>query len=92
MAEDGVLADTKLIAEPWDAVRLYQGAVPFRSALERWNGQFATTFALLARDLRLSGTMAMRIGGSPTCKGEQPPAEAFVNFLTGHDGFTLTIW
>ena len=36
IAEDGVLADTKLIAEPWDAAGLYQvGAVPVRPAVER---------------------------------------------------------
>ena len=36
IAEDGVLADTKLIAEPWDAAGLYQvGHVPVRPAVER---------------------------------------------------------
>ena len=36
IVEDGILADTKLIAEPWDAAGLYQvGRFPFG---RRWSG------------------------------------------------------
>ena len=41
IAEDGVLADTKLIAEPWDAAGLYQvGEFPSAGAGREWNGQY----------------------------------------------------
>ena len=41
IAEDGVLADTKLIAEPWDAAGLYQvGGFPFGRRWSEWNGRY----------------------------------------------------
>jgi isoamylase len=41
IAEDGVLADTKLIAEPWDAGGLYQvGGFPFGRRWSEWNGRY----------------------------------------------------
>ena len=41
IAEDGVLADTKLIAEPWDAAGLYQvGRFPFGRRWSEWNGRY----------------------------------------------------
>src|SRR5579884_3247691 len=39
IAEDGLLAATKLIAEPWDAAGLYQvGGFPFGARWSEWNG------------------------------------------------------
>ncbi len=41
IAKDGVLADTKLIAEPWDAVGLYQvGQFPYGQRWSEWNGRY----------------------------------------------------
>ena len=41
IAEEGVLADTKLIAEPWDAAGLYQvGTFPFGRRWSEWNGLY----------------------------------------------------
>lgn len=44
IAEDGVLAGSKLIAEPWDAEGLYQvGNFPFGRRWSEWNGQYRDT-------------------------------------------------
>src|SRR5207249_3836904 len=41
IAEDGVLTDTKLIAEPWDAVGLYQvGQFPYGRRWSEWNARY----------------------------------------------------
>ncbi|MFO0846149.1 MAG: hypothetical protein U0797_27860 [Gemmataceae bacterium] len=41
IAQDGVLADTKLIAEPWDAAGLYQvGGFASGGRWSEWNGQY----------------------------------------------------
>ena len=41
IADDSVLADTKLIAEPWDAAGLYQvGQFPFGLRWSEWNGRY----------------------------------------------------
>jgi isoamylase len=85
------LADTKIIAEAWDAAGLYQiGYFPgFRWA--EWNGRFRDDVRRFVRgDPGLVGTVASRIGGSsdiyqPT--GHLPINS--VNFVTCHDGFTL---
>jgi glycogen operon protein len=92
IAEDGVLADTKLIAEPWDAVGLYQvGAFPYGRRWSEWNGKFRDDVRRFWRgEPGLTGRLASRLCGSadlyqPT--GRLPRHS--INFLTCHDGFTL---
>ena len=92
IAEDGVLADTKLIAEPWDAAGLYQvGGFPFGRRWGEWNGKYRD-------DVRefwtgrpgLAGALAGRLCGSADLyqwDGRLPRHS--VNFVTCHDGFTL---
>jgi isoamylase len=92
IAEDGVLADTKLIAEPWDAAGLYQvGKFPFGQRWSEWNGKYRDDVRRFWRgDLGLSGTIATRLSGSSDLyeqSGRRPRHS--VNFLTCHDGFTL---
>jgi len=86
------LADTRLIAEAWDAAGHYQvGNWPgFRWA--EWNGRYRDT---LRRFLRgeggLLGEVATRIAGSSdlyALAGKGPGNS--VNFITCHDGFTLS--
>ena len=86
------LADTRLIAEAWDAGGYYQvGNWPgFRWA--EWNGRYRDT---LRRFLRgeggLLGEVATRIAGSSdlyALAGKAPGNS--VNFITCHDGFTLS--
>jgi glycogen operon protein len=92
IAEDGVLADTKLIAEPWDAAGLYQvGLFPYGRRWSEWNGRFRDDVRRFWRgEPGLTGTLATRICGSADLyeeSGRQPRHS--VNFVTCHDGFTL---
>ena len=84
-------AETKLIAEAWDAGGLYQiGSFPgYRWA--EWNGKYRDAVrGFIKGDKGLVGEIAARISGSadlyqPT--GHTP--ENSINFITCHDGFTL---
>ena len=88
---DDVLAETKVIAEAWDAAGLYQvGHFPgFRWA--EWNGVYRDTLRkFVAGEAGLVGDLADRITGSPSLyqsNGHLPINS--VNFITAHDGFTL---
>ena len=92
ITEDGVLADAKLIAEPWDAGGLYQvGRFPFGRRWSEWNGQYRDDVRKFWKgDLGMTGALATRICGSSDLyqwSGRLPRHS--VNFLTAHDGFTL---
>jgi glycogen operon protein len=92
MAEDGVLADTKLIAEPWDAAGLYQvGGFPFGRRWSEWNGRYRDDVRRFWRgDGGFVGPIASRLCGSADLyqqSGRLPRHS--VNFVTCHDGFTL---
>jgi glycogen operon protein len=92
IAEDGVLADTKLIAEPWDAAGLYQvGRFPFGRRWSEWNGQYRDDVRRFWRsDPGYNGLLATRLCGSADLyepSGRQPRHS--INFVTCHDGFTL---
>jgi len=91
------LADTKVIAEAWDAAGLYQvGYFPgYRWA--EWNGRYRDTIRRFVRGDRgyidgktMVGRVADVIAGSASIfesSGELPINS--VNFITTHDGFTL---
>ena len=92
IAEEGVLTDTKLIAEPWDAAGLYQvGRFPMGRRWSEWNGQFRDDVRRFWRgDPGMAGLFATRLCGSADLyedTGRQPKHS--VNFITCHDGFTL---
>ena len=92
ITEDGVLADTKLIAEPWDAGGLYQvGRFPFGRRWSEWNGKYRDDVRRFWRgDPGFSATLASRVCGSSDVyqwNGRLPRHS--VNFVTSHDGFTL---
>jgi glycogen operon protein len=85
------LAGTKLIAEAWDAAGLYRvGTFPGDNWRE-WNGRFRDDVrSFLRGDDNSVGTFADRVLGSPQIYGHKArEAEASVNFVTCHDGFTL---
>jgi isoamylase len=88
---DNELADTKIIAEAWDAGGLYQvGYFPgYRWA--EWNGRFRDDIRRFVKgDMGLIGKVAARISGSADiyqADGELPINS--INFITAHDGFTL---
>ena len=90
LAYDPLLANTKLIAEAWDAGGLYQvGSFPAYGRWAEWNGRFRDDVRRFVKgDAGLVGAMAARIQGSPDIYRERGP-RASVNFITAHDGFTL---
>jgi glycogen operon protein len=92
IVEDGVLADTKLIAEPWDAAGLYQvGHFPYGRRWSEWNGRFRDDVRRFWRgEAGLAATLATRVCGSADlyqASGRLPRHS--INFVTCHDGFTL---
>jgi len=85
------LADTKVIAEAWDAAGLYEvGHFPGYRWTE-WNGKFRDDVRRYVRgDPGLVGDVAARIAGSPDLYqwNEHLPINS-LNFVTAHDGFTM---
>ena len=92
LAHDPVLAQTKLIAEAWDAAGLYQvGSFPAWGRWAEWNGQFRDDIRKFVKgDPGMVSTLATRLVGSPDLysANSREPWHS-VNFVTCHDGFTL---
>ena len=78
IAEDGVLADTKLIAEPWDAAGLYQvGRFPFGRRWSEWNGHYRDDVRRFWRgEPGMAGDLATRLCGSADLYEASRPAAA----------------
>lgn len=85
------LADTKIIAEPWDAGGLYQLGAISGSKWREWNGQFRDDVRSFMRsDPAMVKKFVLRLLGSPDIYNEHMvDAQKSVNFITCHDGFTL---
>ena len=90
LANDALLARTKLIAEAWDAGGLYQvGSFPDYGRWAEWNGRYRDDLRRFVKgDAGLLGDIAARLQGSPDMYGGRGPC-ASINFITAHDGFTL---
>ena len=88
---DPALAGTKLIAEAWDAAGLYQVGSFVGDSWKEWNGRFRDDVRSFFRgEEGLVTQVADRLLGSPEIYGhKEREAEASVNFVTCHDGFTL---
>jgi glycogen operon protein len=89
---DEELADTKLIAEAWDAAGLYQiGHFPGDRWAE-WNGRYRDDVRRFVRgDPGIVGAIASRLGGSADIYQERSGSPLnSINFVTCHDGFTLS--
>ncbi len=87
----GRLANTKVIAEAWDAGGLYQvGSFP-GARWAQWNGRFRDDVRDFIRGTPgRVGAVASRMCGSADIY--QPSAElptTSINFITAHDGFTM---
>lgn len=92
LAQDSLLAHTKLIAEAWDAAGLYQvGHFYPGKRWSEWNGHFRDIVRRFINGTpHLKGRFATALcgsqdlygwgGRSPTCS---------INFVTAHDGFSL---
>ena len=88
---DPALANTKLIAEAWDAAGLYQVGSFIGDSWREWNGRFRDDVRSFFRSDEGSVLpLADRLLGSPQIYGhKEREAEQSVNFVTCHDGFTL---
>ncbi len=85
------LADTKVIAEPWDAAGLYQvGNFPGERWSE-WDGQYRDSIRRFVKgDPGIVGVVASRIAGSADLyQGTGRLPSNSINYITSHDGFTL---
>ena len=92
LAFDPILAKCKLIAEAWDAGGLYQvGSFPAFGRWAEWNGKYRDGIRkFLKGEENMVGDIAQRIQGSPDLYAwEGRGANASINFITCHDGFTL---
>ncbi len=93
IAANPVLADTKLIAEAWDAAGLYQvGTFPNWGRWAEWNGRFRDDVRRFVRgEPGMVTSLALRLTGSSDLYEDDGRAPYHsVNLITSHDGFTLS--
>ncbi len=90
LANDPVLGKTKLIAEAWDAGGLYQvGSFPAWGRWAEWNGKYRDCVRKFVKSGAECGPeLLYRLQGSCDLYGNRS-ADASINFITCHDGFTL---
>ncbi len=89
--QDPVLADVKLIAEPWDVGTGGYQVGNFPLLWSEWNGRYRDTVRDFWRGAdQTLGEFAYRFTGSADLyqtNGRSPYAS--INFITAHDGFSL---
>ncbi len=91
IGEDPLLADTKIIAEAWDAAGAYQVGSFASLRWAEWNGRYRDDVRRFWRgDHNLIGPLATRLAGSSDLyqHGGRRPYHS-INFITSHDGFPL---
>jgi glycogen operon protein len=92
IAEDPILRDVKIIAEAWDAGGAYQVGSFSTTRWTEWNGRFRDDVRRFwVGDSGMLGLFASRICGSSDLyqsSGKGPASS--LNFITCHDGFTLS--
>ena len=87
---DDALADTKVIAEAWDAAGLYQVGHFSGDRWAEWNAQYRDDIRRFVKgDPGVTGRVASRLCGSPDIYQDGQTPENSINFITVHDGFTL---
>ncbi len=88
---DPVLAGTKLIAEAWDVGGLYQVGSFVGDRWLEWNGRFRDDMrSFLRAEPGMVQRLMQRFLGSPDLYAHKHrDAQASINFVTCHDGFTL---
>lgn len=90
--QDPVLSQVKLIAEPWDVGPGGYQVGSFPWLWTEWNGQYRDSVRQFWRGDRYQvADFATRVAGSSDLyanSGRRPYAS--INFVTAHDGFTLT--
>lgn len=92
LAQDPVLAPKLMVAEPWDIGPGGYQLGQFPAGWLEWNDKFRDTqraFWLCGQEH--PGALAQRLAGSSDAfDASRRAAHSSVNFVTAHDGFTLT--
>ncbi len=90
--QDPVLSQVKLIAEPWDVGPDGYRLGRFPQGWSEWNGQYRDAIRKFWRgDRGMVPEVASRLSGSSDIfAASRRTTYASVNFITCHDGFTLT--
>ena len=90
--QDPVLSPVKLIAEPWDVGEGGYQVGNFRVPWSEWNGKYRDSVRSFWKgDEARIGEMAYRLTGSPDLyEHDDRRPYASINFVTAHDGFTLS--
>lgn len=88
--QDPTVSQVKLIAEPWDVGEGGYQVGNFPDLWNEWNGKYRDTVRDFWRgEPSTLGEFASRLTGSSDLYAGRRPA-ASINFITAHDGFTLT--
>ncbi len=90
--QDPVISRAKLIAEPWDVGDGGYQVGNFPTEWAEWNGKYRDAIRAFWRGLgRDTGELGYRLTGSSDLYASNGRAPfASVNFVTAHDGFTLS--
>jgi isoamylase len=89
--QDPVISQVKLIAEPWDVGEGGYQVGNFPVLWSEWNGIYRDSVRDLWRGEPRAADFASRFTGSADLYGDDGRAPmASINFVTAHDGFTLT--
>jgi isoamylase len=90
--QDPVISQVKLIAEPWDIGEGGYQVGKFPSGWGEWNGKFRDCMRDYWRGAdSVLGEFAQRLTGSPDLyHDDNRRPTASINFITAHDGFTLS--
>jgi isoamylase len=93
VAQDPVVSQAKLVAEPWDVGQMDSYDLGrFPGLWHEWNGKYRDTMRDFWRSQKIGGLgeFATRFAGSSDLYGaDRRRPTASVNLLTVHDGFTL---
>ena len=91
IAQDPILARSKMIAEPWDCGLGGYQVGNFPQPFREWNGKFRDAIRRYWKgDQNLASEVGYRLTGSADLyQGDRRPPQASINFITAHDGFTL---
>ena len=90
--QDPVVSQVKLIAEPWDVGEGGYQVGNFPPLWSEWNGRYRDCVRDVWRGTsgRLGELAARLTGSSDLYQAEGRRPHASINFITAHDGFTLT--
>ena len=90
--QDPIVSQVKLIAEPWDIGDGGYQVGNFPAVWSEWNGKYRDTVRDFWRgEPATLGELASRLtGSSDLYEGDGRRPVASINFVTAHDGFTLS--